>query len=95
MVNYFYCDKYGIVHGTKDKKTASDHGKVVESKVLVDGGFPVWTPEGSAFENKAYIYTVEGKCFINDNISTGHNVKLAGLPADIQKVAVALGYKDK
>jgi hypothetical protein len=100
MVNYFYLDQFGIVHGTNDKKAAEKYGKVIASDVACGevnnkgtfvGGFPTYKGEAGML-HQVFIYTVEQKVFIDENISTGHNVGIKDLPANIQKLARDFGY---
>ena len=105
-MNYFYCDKYGVIHGTKHedeaKKAAS--GEIVQSDVpcgvvndagetLVEG-YPIYFTEGNGKQipHEVYIYTDEKKIFIGGNKNDGIQYLFSDVPSEIQEIVTRLGY---
>jgi hypothetical protein len=74
---FAYLDKYSVLHVVENMQIAvnATSGKVVETSIEHEGGYPVVDGEVVIYE--------EGKAFINGNIKSGKEIPVPGKIAEL------------
>jgi hypothetical protein len=92
-MNYAYKGKDGIIHVVESRKTAEESttGPIIETDIVGSSGIPlaIIKAEDAFIDCDLHTIYVGG----NGNHGKGRKVALSSLPADLQKLAVELGFK--
>jgi len=96
---YAYKDRGGIIHVVEKKVTAQSVAvsDVIETTIPHAVGYPLATVSkiGKAVQEEVFIDCDLHTIYVggNGNHGKGRKVALSSLPADLQKLAVELGFK--
>ncbi|MCK9460657.1 MAG: hypothetical protein M0R80_13545 [Proteobacteria bacterium] len=93
-MNYAYKGKDGIIHIVDKKETAEESsttGPIIETDIPGSNGIPLAIIKAE----DAFIDCELGTIYLggNGNHGKGRKVALSSLPANLQKLAVELGFK--
>ncbi len=93
-MNYAYKGKDGIIHVVESRKIAEESsttGPIIETDIPGDTGMPLAIIQAE----KAFIDCDLHTIYLggNGNHGKGRKVALSSLPAQLQKLAVDLGFK--
>lgn len=80
-MSYGYMSNGGVLHIVADRKTAEENsrnGKIIETSIPNEGGYPV-VSVGNGKTSSLIVY-LEGDAFIHGNSKTGNAVSLSNYP---------------
>lgn len=77
-MSYGYMSNSGVLHVVADRKSAKENsrnGKIVETSIPNEGGYPI-VSVGNGDTSSLIVY-LEGDAFIHGNSKSGHAVSLS------------------